>query len=184
MGATLEEGGSRYILRVERRFGDPPAKVWRALTDRDLLRRWFPCDVVGEWAVGAALRFEFPEGEGVGLSDEDLEGEVLAVEEPHLLEFRWGGDVLRYELTPDGDGCRFLLSHSFDNPSWGARNAAGWEMCLENLDLLVEGVGFAKFVAKVWWTKYHRYVSSFEPTYGPQVGPPEDHPMLATDAEG
>ena len=179
MDATLEGDGTRYILTVERRLAEPPEKVWRALTDRELIKQWFPCDVEGEWVVGAPLRFEFLHGEGEGLSDEDMRGEVLAVEEPRLLEFTWGAEVLEYELTPDGDGCRFRLSHRIDDPSWGARNAAGWEMCVENLDLLIEGVGVVRFVAKVWNAKFARYVRKFEPAFGPQVGPPEDHPILA-----
>lgn len=181
MDATLERDGSRYVLRVERRLGEPPEKVWRALTNRELLKRWFPCDVEGEWTVGAPLRFEFPKGEHGDLSEEDLRGEVLAVEEPRLLEFRWGKDVLKYGLEPDGDGCRFRLSHTFDNPAWGARNAAGWEMCVENLDLILEGVGLVKFAAKVWRAKFRRYVTRFEPAHGAQVGPPENHPLLAEE---
>lgn len=184
MDATLERDGSRYTLRVERRLDEPPEKVWRALTNRELLKRWFPCDVRGEWTVGSELRFEFLEGEGEGLSDDDMRGEVLAVEEPTLLEFRWGSDVLRFELTPDDDGSRFRLSHSFDDPSWGARNAAGWEMCLENLDLLIEGVGFVKFAAKVWRSKFNRYVTKFESAHGAQIGPPENHPLLTEEADG
>ena len=183
MDATLEPNESRYVLKVERRLAQPPERVWRAVTDRELLKQWFPCDVEGDWTVGAGLRFEFLQGEGEGLSEEELRGEVLALEEPRLLEFRWGTDVLKYELTSDGDGCLFRLSHSFDDPSWGARNAAGWEMCIENLDLLLEGVGLVKFAAKVWKTKFSRYVAKFEPTHGPQEGPPESDQRLAEDAE-
>ncbi|MGI9629170.1 MAG: SRPBCC family protein [Longimicrobiales bacterium] len=183
MDGTLERDGARYTLRVEHRLAKPPEKVWRALTTRELMKRWFPCDVEGEWTVGAVLQFEFLQGEGEGLSDADMRGEVLAVEEPRLLEFRWGTDVLKFELTPDGDGCRFHLSHSFDDPSFGARNAAGWEICLENLDLVLEGVGFAKFVAKVWKAKFDRYVGEFEAVHGPQAGPPENDPLLAENAD-
>ena len=179
MDAMLERDGTRVILRVQCRFSEPPEKVWRALTSRELIRRWFPCDVEGDWTVGAPLRFEFLQGEGEGLSDEDLRGEVLAVDAPRYLEFRWGSDILTYELVPDGDGCRFRLSHSFEDPSWGARNAAGWEMCLENLDLLLEGAGVVKFVAQVWKAKFDRYVAEFEAAHGPQAGPPKDHPLLA-----
>lgn len=183
MGTMLRREGDNYVLTVERRFGDPPAKVWRALTHRDLVKQWFPCDVQGDWTVGAKLRFEFLEGEGE-LSEEDQTGTVLAVEAPRLLEFTWGSHVLRYELTADGDGCRFVLSHTFDDASWGARNGAGWELCLENLDLLLEGAQFAKLAASVWKTKFDRLVAEFEPTYGAQVGPLVDHPMLNEDALG
>ena len=44
-GATLFEDGARAAIRLERRLSDPPAVVWRAITDRESLRMWFPCDV-------------------------------------------------------------------------------------------------------------------------------------------
>jgi uncharacterized protein YndB with AHSA1/START domain len=178
MAATLEQDGARYILLVERRLAHPPEKVWRVLTERALFKQWFPADVEGEWKVGAKLRFVFLHGEGEGLSEEDLSGEVLAVDPPRLLEFRWGTHALKYDLEPDGDGCRFRLSESFEDPSWGARNAAGWEMCLDSLDLVLEGAAVLAFAADVWRSKFERYREKFEATVGPQQGPPEDHPLL------
>ena len=63
---------------------------------------------------------------------------ILRVEHEQLLEFRWGAEVIRFELFPDGDGCRFLLSHEIDDPAMGARNAAGWDWCLQNLVEILE----------------------------------------------
>lgn len=184
MEARLEQDGPRYTLLVERQLAHPPEKVWRVVTERGLLKQWFPCDVEGEWKVGAELRFNFLRGEGEGLSEEELRGEVVSVDEPRLLEFRWGTELIKYELTPEGDGCRFRLSQSLDDPSWGARNAAGWEMCLENLDLLLEGAALAKFAADAWRTKFTHYVAKFEAAFGPQQGPPEDHLKQIEEADG
>ena len=110
MDASLTEYGELYTLALERRLPHPPNKVWRVVTEKELLNRWFPAHVLGEWKVGAELRFEFQHGEGDGLPEEELCGEVLAVEPERLLEFRWGTHVLRCELIPDGDGCRLLFS--------------------------------------------------------------------------
>ena len=66
MDATLTKNGPRYTLGLERHLAHPPEKVWRVLTERDLLKQWFPCDVEGEWKVGTALRFNFLHGEGDG----------------------------------------------------------------------------------------------------------------------
>jgi uncharacterized protein YndB with AHSA1/START domain len=181
METTLEPDGQSYRLLVERHFDHAPEKVWSVLTERDLLMQWFPCDVEGEWTEGAALRFIFLHGEGEGLSEEELSGEVLSVDPPRLLEFRWGTHLLRYELAPDGNGCRFRLSETFDDPSLGARNAAGWEMCVEKLDMLLEGGALVKFAVDVWRTKFKRYVEKFEAAVGPQQGPPQDHPMLVEE---
>lgn len=181
MDAILRKHGPQYVLMVERQLGHPPEKVWNVVTERELLKQWFPCDVEGGWEEGAQLKFNFLHGEGDGLPEEDLRGEVIANDEPRLLEFRWGEHYLKYELVPDGEGCLFRLSESFEDPSWGARNAAGWEMCLESLQLVVEGAAVAKFAADVWTTKFKRYVQKFEPEFGRQDDPSEEHPLLNED---
>ena len=176
MTTTLSKKENQYTLRLERRLPHPPQKVWRILTERDLLGQWFPCDVEGEWKVGESLRFNFLHGEGEGLPEEDLLGEVLAVDPDRLLEFRWGSHFLRCELEAVEEGCRFIFSERFDDPSSCARNAAGWEMCLENLDLLLDGAAAAKFAVEVWQEKFARYRAQFEPDAGPQQGMPDNYP--------
>jgi len=173
MDAALTKAGPLLRLNLERHLAYAPEKVWRVLTERELLKQWFPCNIEGDWKVGAALRFEFLHGEGEGLSEDQLRGEVLAVELHRLLEFRWGNGVIRCELIPDGDGCRLLFSETLDDASWGARNAAGWEMCLDNLELLIEGGTLAKFAWDAWRAKFERYKKKFEPEHGPQDEPPE-----------
>ncbi len=62
-----------------------------------------------------------------------LTGTVLAVDEPKLLSYTWGDDeVLRFELHPEGAGTRLVLSDQLQ-ASWAARNAAGWDDCLDRL---------------------------------------------------
>lgn len=174
MEATLTESGGRYTLGFERHLAHAPQKVWRVLTERELLSQWFPCEIEGEWEVGAPLRFEFLHGEGDDLPDDQLRGEVLAVDPYRLLEFRWGDSVIRCELLPEDEGCRLLFSEVLPGPSWGARSAAGWEMCLENLELVVQGGTIARFAWNQWRGRFDRYVAQFEPVHGPQDEPPED----------
>lgn len=181
MEASLTQAGERYTLALERRLSHSPAKVWRVVTEKELLHQWFPAHVIGDWKVGAPLRFEFQRGEGDDLSDEELSGEVLAVEPERLLEFRWGTHVLRCELVPDGDGCRLLFSENFEDPSWGARNAAGWELCFQNFQELIEGVALVKFVLDTWRARFQHYVTVFQPQFGPQAGPPDTHPDVIAE---
>ena len=89
--------------------------------------------------------------------------------------------MLRYELEATAEGCAMRLSERLADPSWAARNAAGWEMCLENLDLLLEGAAALKFAADVWRAKFRRYVEKFEPGFGPQDDPTGEHPLLAEE---
>ena len=75
---TLDTTGAKPAVRLSRYLPDPPAVVWRAITEREQLKAWFPCDVIvsgGEWAVGAAITFPFP----AEVIDMTLTGTVLAV---------------------------------------------------------------------------------------------------------
>jgi len=160
--ATLLTDRARPAIRLERHLEDPPEIVWQALTDREQLRSWFPCDVIvdgGRWEVGAAITFPFPPE----VLDLTLTGEVLEVDEPNVLAFTWGDDSLRFELAADGDGTRLVLIDELP-PEAAARNAAGWESCLDRL----EGRE-----ADDWQPRFERYAAAFEPTLGPQQSRPE-----------
>jgi uncharacterized protein YndB with AHSA1/START domain len=71
MDGELEQVEDRWRLRFVRRLPHSPEKVWRALTDPEHLKVWFPMDIEGERAPGAPLRFVFREGEGP-----DIEGPI------------------------------------------------------------------------------------------------------------
>jgi uncharacterized protein YndB with AHSA1/START domain len=161
--ASIARENGRPAVRLERHLVDPPSVVWGALTDREQLRTWFPCDVVvagGEWKVGATISFRFPPE----VIDMTLSGEVLVVEEPRRLAFRWGDEVLRFELSVSDGGTLLVLFDELD-PSAAARNAAGWDDCL---DLLA---GLAP-QPDGWQSHFERYERAFEPVLGPQEGPP------------
>ncbi len=184
MNASLTKEGSRYTLSFERRLAHSPEKVWRVLTERELLKSWFPSDVVGEWTVGAALRFVFLRGEGEGLSEAELSGEVLTVDPPTLLEFRWHENLFRCELVADGPGTRLTFSESFEKGSIAARDAAGWEYCLGAMETVLAGGEPSTFVLADWRVTFEQYAREFEPQAGPQEDPPDTHPdVVAEKAE-
>jgi uncharacterized protein YndB with AHSA1/START domain len=161
--ATLLTDRPRPAVRLERRLSDPPAVVWQALTDRDQLQAWFPSDVVVEgdrWEAGAAITFPFPPE----VIDMTLTGEVLEVDEPNVRAFTWGEDALRFELEADGDGTLLVLVTELPAGA-AARNAAGWDTCLDRLAGLDPG-------ADAWQPRFDAYAAEFEPLLGPQEGPP------------
>jgi uncharacterized protein YndB with AHSA1/START domain len=158
--ATLLTDGARPAVRLERDLADAPPVVWRAITDRTELQAWFPCDVVvdgGTWTVGAAITFDFSEH---GFT---LTGEVLEVDEPHLLAFTWGEETLRFELIPRDGGTRLVLVDELP-PGAAARNAAGWDECLDRLAGVDAG--------ESWQPRFDRYAAEFAPVLGEQEGPP------------
>jgi uncharacterized protein YndB with AHSA1/START domain len=162
--ATLLTDRTRPAVRLERRLPDPPEIVWGALTEREQLRSWFPCDViVDEWVPGAEIRFVFP----ADVIDLTLGGEVLEIDQPRLLVFSWGEETLRFELSPDASGTLLALTDELP-ASAAARNAAGWGSCLARL----AGI---EPPADAWRVRFAAYTAGFEPLIGHQDGPPEEY---------
>jgi len=160
---TLLTDGTRPAVRLERHLADPPSIVWLAITDREQLRSWFPCDVVvegGRWEIGAAITFLFPPE----VIDMTLAGEVLTVDEPNALAFSWGEEILRFELSAEDGGTRLILIDELP-AGIAARNAAGWDVCLDRLAGLEPG-------PDAWGPRFATYAAAFESALGPQEGPP------------
>jgi uncharacterized protein YndB with AHSA1/START domain len=172
MDGTLTRSGNRFTVTFERELAHPPEKVWRVITERELLVQWFPSDVEGEWKVGAPLRFLFPEDVQDMVTDDDTRGEVLAMEPNRLLEYSWGPHTLRMEIIPTASGCTFRLSETMDDPSIVARDGAGWEACLANFLSVLETGTTGKYEPEDWRVLFAKYAAKFEPVAGPQQGPP------------
>ena len=88
------EGQERWRLRYARVFPHLVEKVWRAITEPAHLAAWFPTTIDGERKAGAELTFAHPGN----VSLPPIAGRMLAYEPQRLIEFDWGGDVIRIEL--------------------------------------------------------------------------------------
>lgn len=166
MSGALIPNGEFPAVRLERVLKDPPSVVWTALTEPDGLAGWFPCGIEvagGVWRVGARLTFLFPSD----VIEMTLEGEVLVVDAPHALAYTWGGDTLRFELHDRDGGTLLVLINELPRRT-AARNAAGWETCLDRL-------GGLEPRTDAWKESFEAYRAAFEPTLGPQEGPPEGY---------
>lgn len=160
--ATLMTAGERPVLRFERFLPRPVEDVWRAVTDPAEMSSWFPTRIeIDRWQTGARLTHHFDD-QPFG----PLPGEVLECSPPHRLVFTWDEDTIGFELSAVEGGTRFVLTEAL-GASKAARNAAGWEVCLERL---VDGI-----VDGDWEPRFERYRASFEPLLGAQEGPPTGH---------
>ena len=157
--ATLISTGDKPVLRFERFLPRSVEDVWRAVTDPEEMRSWFPTRIeIDRWEQGATLTHHFDDA-----PFGPLPGRVVECAPPHRLVFTWGDDTIGVELSVAEGGTRFVLTEQL-GASIAARNAAGWEVCLERL---VEGV-----VKEDWQPRFERYAASFEPVLGVQEGPP------------
>ncbi len=97
-------GDGRWTLVFTRDLRHPPEKVWAALTEPGRLKEWAPFEPsrdLGEPGDATLVM------DGAG-TDET----VTKADRPHLLEYTWGGDLLRWELEPTETGTRLRLSHT------------------------------------------------------------------------
>jgi len=157
--ATLISTGGKPVLRFERFLQRPVEQVWRAVTDPVEMQTWFPTRIeIDRWETGATLTHHFD-----GQPYDPLPGTVIECSGPHRLVFTWGEDTIGFELSATGDGTTFVLTEEL-GASKAARNAAGWEVCL---DRLVDGVSSAD-----WTPRFERYRARYEPLLGAQEGPP------------
>jgi uncharacterized protein YndB with AHSA1/START domain len=165
LGTLTQVGDDRWAIRFTRRFDHPIEKVWRAITEPEHLAAWFPSTIDGERRAGAPLSFHFDE-------HTDLAGEMLAFDPPHLMELRWGDDVLRFELRSEGDGTVLELIDTTPEQGKAARDGAGWHECLDRLAHEVDGTEPPEMGA-VWREVSPRYQAAFGPEAS-TIGPPEE----------
>jgi uncharacterized protein YndB with AHSA1/START domain len=141
LGEVLTDG-DRTVLRYERLLAHPPEKVWRALTESEHLRHWFPADVVGERRAGAPLTFPFwPEVvEKHHVEDVVLTGELRVWDPPRTLELAWDTELLRYELRPADGVTRLVLTVRLaeSTPAGTHGAAAGYHVVLDSLQELLD----------------------------------------------
>ena len=158
--ATLLRTGSRPVLRFERHLPRAIEEVWTAVTDPVEMRSWFPTRIdIEEWKVGADLTHHFDQDD-----IDPLPGTVLEWDPPRRVAFTWGNDTVAFELStgPDG-GTAFVLTEEL-SANHAARNAAGWDACLDRLQTGAE--------SESWRPRFERYAANFEPILGHQDGPP------------
>lgn len=138
LGTVLPDGALRY----ERHLAHPPDKVWRALTESEHLRHWFPADIVGERRAGAPLELPFwpAQVERYGIEDPVLTGEIRAWDPPRLFEWTWEDDLLRWELAPDGDGTLLVFTTWLRDTGAASvtSSGAGYHVCLDRLAELLD----------------------------------------------
>ena len=125
------------VVRFERTFPQAPTQVWDAITDPARLAKWFPTTVeFDELRAEQPITFRFAEDRYPPMS-----GAFREVSPPHRLVFTWGDDVLAFELEArdGGAACRLSFSVVLDSADKAARDAAGWDDCLDMLDVVVSG---------------------------------------------
>jgi len=157
MKAQVRKDGEKWTLLLVRELHHSPAVVWRALTDPAELCEWAPFEVDGQLnKVGATVTLTWV---GTG---QVTETKVIKAEAPRVLEFH----DIRWELEQLNQGTRLTLWHSIDRRfiAWGA---AGWHICFDVLERLLDGVPIGRIAGsdamKFGW---QRLVAAYMTEFG------------------
>lgn len=130
-----EDADGRWTLVFIRDLRHPPEKVWAALTDPAQLNAWAPYLAGRDLSEPGDVTLTMVDGD----TREPLPARVTRAERPSLLEYTWGTDLLRWELTPTGTGTRLVLRHTVTDQDWLPKVAAGWHLCLDVAERLLDG---------------------------------------------
>jgi uncharacterized protein YndB with AHSA1/START domain len=119
---------------IERTFNAPVARVWKALTDAEGMRRWY--FDLKEFNPEVGFEFEFTvEHEGVTYHHLCKITEVIPQKKlAHTWRYKGheGNSLVTFELSADGDKTRLKLTHEGletfpKTPSFARKNfMAGW----------------------------------------------------------
>jgi uncharacterized protein YndB with AHSA1/START domain len=129
-------------LQFERYMPHPPEKIWRALTESSLIEQWL---MKNDFAAEVGHRFTFRATPVPGWSGV-TNCEVLTVEPPHRLVYRWGDGsesdsglrtVVTWTLTERDGGTLVRMEQSGFRPEdeRGYKGmGGGWPGILERLE--------------------------------------------------
>ena len=150
-GIVTEAGTVQF-----RRLLDAPVdKVWKYLVDSELRAKWFAGGAM-DLRPGGSVTLVFrnsdlaPAGEEVPEKFRQYEGmetkgEIVTIEPPRLLVFLWFEDdgpsnEVRWELEPQGDRTRMILTHSrLPNRAMMIDVSGGWHLHLNVLEAVLAG---------------------------------------------
>lgn len=134
---------SPSTLVVERELPHPPEKIWRALTQSSLMEAWL---LANDFRPVVGHKFKLrnqpmPQWDGV------IDSEVLVVEPPTRLAYRWvalGVDtVVTWTLTPRAGGTHVRMEQSGFKPEQKANYHGatyGWQQFIGRLESVVAGL--------------------------------------------
>ena len=148
LDGTVKRNDGRYDVHFERHIDAPVERLWAAVTEPDLLEGWLggPVDELELTEGGNVVIQIHPKGPAT------VYGKVIRFDPLQVLELTWDvpawrhipdffGTTMRWEVRPDGDGSKMLLTHSLpEETSWHVHAMLGaWHLHLDALPATVAG---------------------------------------------
>lgn len=152
----FSESGKSTLVFV-RYFHHEVEKVWSAITEPEKISHWAPFEPDRKLDSLGPVRLRMIDGS----SPEYYDSEVLRAVENKTLEYSWGTEhKLCWELEViaeerkdkgkeiDKSSTKLTLRHTVDDPQWITPSAAGWHMCLDFVEILMDGYAIGPVLAE------------------------------------
>ncbi|NKB33871.1 MAG: polyketide cyclase [Pseudomonadales bacterium] len=135
-GISCESDGETSTLHFERNLAHPPEAAWKAITNASSLQKWMPFSIDRDIDTEGPALLTMNDGS----EPPTYNINVNKVVPGQLVEYTWGESVLTWEVEATESGSKVTLHHSVPNPEWVTPAAAGWHMCFDLAELMLNGM--------------------------------------------
>lgn len=161
MLATIQKQQNNYVAKFKRPLSHSVDAVWAVLTENGKLQRWMSNLEIIDLQKNGKIHFNMNDG-----TEAFEEITITDYAEQEVLEFAWGQDSVRFELTTTSDGSLLVLQETINEfTNHKPKDLAGWHICLELLCDLLNGIVHDEFPMeewKKWFTEYELLVEDVE----------------------
>jgi uncharacterized protein YndB with AHSA1/START domain len=136
----IRRNGETIEVVFRRRYARPIEKVWAALAVPERISDWFANTTIDRLQVGGVIDLDF--------KDENYRstGRITIYEPMRTFAWTWSEpdgsktSLVRWDLEPDGDGCKVTLTHSGLTPAEGPDVGPGWHAHLQAIEDAADGM--------------------------------------------
>ncbi len=153
MLATIQKQQNNYVVKFNHPLSHSVEAVWAVLTENEKLQKWMNNLEIIDLRKNGKIRFNMNDG-----TDASMEITITDYVESEVLEFDWGKDTVRFELSPTSSGSILVLVESIrELTEHTPKDLAGWHVCLNLLSDLLNGTVHEAFPMEEWQKWFAEY---------------------------
>lgn len=153
MLATIKKHSDCHVVTYKRPLPHSIDTVWKAITTNENLQKWMSNLEIIELRQHGKIHFNMNDG-----TDTYEEIAITDYAKKQVLEFEWGQDRVRFELSPTDNGSLLRLIETLQElTDHTPKDLAGWHICLDLLSDLLNGVEHQSFPMENWQQRFNEY---------------------------
>lgn len=161
MLATIQKQQNNYVVKFNRPLSQSVDAVWAVLTENEKLQKWMNNLEIIDLRKNGKIHFNMNDG-----TNAYNEIAITDYAEKEVLDFDWGKDTVRFELSPTGNGSILVLLETIGElTEHTPKDLAGWHVCLDLLSDLLNGTVHEEFPMEEWqkwFVEYKQLVDDVE----------------------